>query len=49
MTAGNCKNPLPTQTNIALGIAPFSISATTLNSNGFLEKFCYRCTVVPTG
>ena len=49
MTAGLCGTPLPAQTDLVLGVAPFTIDATELNSLGYSWALCYSCDIKPTG
>ena len=49
MTAGLCGTPLPAQTDLVLGVAPFTIGATEMNPLGYLITLCYSCDIKPTG
>ena len=50
MTGGACGTALtPPQSDIVLGAAPYSMTATELNSNGYTHPICYTCDVKPTG
>ena len=45
MTGGNCGIALPAQTDIILGAAPYSITATELNQSGYTYSICYSCEI----
>ena len=47
-TGGACGTPLA-QTDLVLGAAPFSMTATELNSLGYSHSICYSCDIKPTG
>ena len=49
MTAGACGTNLQAQSDLVLGEAPFSISATELNPLGYSYSLCYSCDIKPTG
>ena len=49
MTAGACGTNLPAQTDIVLGAAPYSITATELNPVGYSFSICLSCDIKPTG
>ena len=46
MTGGACGTALtPPQIDIVLGAAPYSMTATELNSNGYTYSLCYSCEI----
>ena len=50
MKGGDCSSVLPAQSDIVLGIvAPYSLTATELNSVGYSYSICYSCDILPTG
>ena len=50
MESGNCVTPLAPQGNIFIGPAPgYSVFGNENIPMGYLQPFCYRCTIQPLG
>ena len=47
MTGSSCGTAL-VQTDLVLGPAPYSVTATTLNPLGYSHSICYSCDIIPT-
>ena len=48
MAGSSCGTAL-VQTDLVLGPAPYSVTATTLNPLGYSHSICYSCDIIPKG